>query len=33
MLIAARVAAIAWSMADDAFEFLFVVDEGGGVPC
>lgn len=32
MLIAARVAAIAWSMADDAFEFLFAVDEGGGVP-
>jgi hypothetical protein len=32
MLIAARVAAIAWSMADGAFEFLFAATEGGGVP-
>jgi len=32
MLIAARVAAIAWSMAEGAFEFLFAADEGGGVP-
>jgi len=33
MLIAARVAAIAWSMAEGAFEFLFAADVGGGVPC
>jgi hypothetical protein len=32
MLIAARVAAIAWSIADGALELLFAADEGGGVP-
>ena len=32
MFIAARVAAIAWSMAEGAFEFLFAAVEGGGVP-